>query len=194
MVPVVLLALVAYTVVGHSFEHRVDLMLPVDHWIPFWPWTLVIYYSMYLLFLTAAWFSDRETFVRGIAALLVLSALSFVSFAVLTSHYPRPDPATIESPLWRGMFEALFAADSPANTFPSLHVGCSTIAAMMLTRGRPRFRWFWLWAGAISLSTLTVKQHYVLDVVGGVALAVAVDHASLRVARFLRERDKDPDG
>jgi membrane-associated phospholipid phosphatase len=46
----------------------------------------------------------------------------------------------------------------------------------LLTLRMRRRRWggLWLvWGGLVALSTLTVKQHFIADVVGGIALATA---------------------
>jgi len=46
-------------------------------------------------------------------------------------------------------------------------------SAVLVYREQPkRFWWFLAWAVAIALSTLTTKQHYVVDVASGTVLAV----------------------
>ena len=82
-------------------------------------------------------------------------------------------PTTIPRPAARNpAFEALWLFDVPTNCFPSLHVALATIAAFFWPRQR---RMATIWAAGIALSTLTTKQHYAIDVVGGLIVsAVAI--------------------
>ncbi|MFN8607317.1 MAG: phosphatase PAP2 family protein [Vulcanimicrobiota bacterium] len=60
------------------------------------------------------------------------------------------------------------------NYFPSLHVTLAVSAALVLSRARGATHWpmVW-WAAAISLSTLLVHQHHLIDIAGGLLLALA---------------------
>jgi membrane-associated phospholipid phosphatase len=62
--------------------------------------------------------------------------------------------------------------DRPVNCVPSLHVANACVCALALQRegstwhyGAP------VWLALIMLSTLTTKQHFVIDVLAGVLLA-----------------------
>jgi membrane-associated phospholipid phosphatase len=53
-----------------------------------------------------------------------------------------------------------------------MHVASSYLAALSLsTRSRWLFGAWLVWATVIAISTVTAKQHYVVDVVAGLALA-----------------------
>ena len=68
--------------------------------------------------------------------------------------------------------ELAYESDIRYNCFPSLHVAQCFIAALVCHRvHRGVGAVAGAWAGLVALSTLFTKQHYVLDVVGGVALA-----------------------
>ncbi len=175
----VLSALIPYHWINEHAPPRFDLMTSLDRDIPFLPWTLPIYQSFYVLILAGAWVCEADEFLRTLGAVLTANFLAYLGFLTLTAHYPRPDPATIESAWLRFRFEEMFALDSPCNTFPSLHVTVTWLLTLRMIR-RP-FGGFWLaWGGAVVVSTLTVKQHFVIDVLGGLALAWGVNAWLLR--------------
>lgn len=177
-----------YSLVNGASPSAHDLAIPLDHAIPLLPWTLLFYMSLYPFLLTAAVVVEEERFRRGIAGLLLTAALSFVVFLVLPAAYPQPDPASIAPP-WRAAFAALHSIDGAANTFPSLHVGSTTTIVFMLRTHRYRVLWL-AWGAMIALSTLTVKQHFVVDVFGGVVVALA---ASLVVRWWFDRASPLPD-
>lgn len=163
-------ALAVYGYLNRTMPHRVDFYTSLDAAIPFMPWTIVVYMSMYLLFALASLTVNGRDFLKGMSALLVVCLISFLGFVLFTSHYPRPSPTVIEQPWLRTAFVWMFGFDQPGNTFPSLHVGTTATAALMLWN-KPG-RWIWaVWAVLICLSTVTVKQHYVADVAGGLLVA-----------------------
>ena len=62
--------------------------------------------------------------------------------------------------------------DRPVNCFPSHHISTATTTALAVWRQNSRWGIvFGALAALISISTLFVKQHFVIDVVGGLAIA-----------------------
>ncbi|MBI3724946.1 fatty acid desaturase [bacterium] len=170
-----------YRALNASLPHRVDLMSSLDRAIPFLPGTILVYLSFYGLMLAAAWRFPALEFRRLIVSVLVANAICYAGFALLTSHYPRPPLEEID-PLWRPFYENLRRSDGPGNTFPSTHVAVTCLLALRLARGRGSLLWL-VWGGLIDLSTLTVKQHFVADVAGGVVVALVAEAIA-----FPRER------
>jgi membrane-associated phospholipid phosphatase len=162
-----------YSGLGHCPWTR-PAYLPLtdlDLALPLLPWTLLIYLSDYLFILFVLLsLKKAEDFSSAFYRMIVGIILSFVIFLFYPTVYPRPLlPA---DPLWGETFLFLHFLDQPTNCFPSLHVSMTLIAAASM---RPLSRGWrslgWIWALAICLSTLTTKQHYVWDVLGGVAIA-----------------------
>jgi membrane-associated phospholipid phosphatase len=61
---------------------------------------------------------------------------------------------------------------APFNAFPSLHVAVSLICLLGIkTLKTKRFHYICIWVFLIILSTVFTKQHYFLDVFGGLGLA-----------------------
>lgn len=178
----VLLTLIPYHWINENTAPRFDLMTPLDDAVPFLPWTLPLYQSFYVLILAAAWVCEADEFLRTLLAVLAANFIAYLGFLTLTAHYPRPDPTGIESAWLRAGFEKMFGYDQPGNTFPSLHVTVTWLLTLRMVRRR--FGTFWLvWGSLVVLSTLTVKQHFVVDVVGGLAVAWGVNAWLLRDRR-----------
>jgi membrane-associated phospholipid phosphatase len=159
----------SYFWLNHTLPPRFDLLTPLDTAIPFLPWTYAVYTSYFALMVGAAWRLGVEEFSRLLGALLLANLVCYLGFILFTAHYPRPALESIPSP-WHAGFQWMYASDGAGNTFPSLHVAVSLLGALRLRHHRGGALWL-LWAGLISLSTLTVKQHFVVDVLGGAAVA-----------------------
>ncbi|MCA2982110.1 MAG: phosphatase PAP2 family protein [Myxococcaceae bacterium] len=153
---------------------RYDFGLPIDACIPFWPWTLLVYVSFYALFPLAAWWAPPGSFGRILMAVLTVNVCCWVGFVAFPAHVPRP-PLDGVSPAWlREGVAVMWRGDLPGNTLPSLHVATSLLVALRLREARGGPVWL-VWSAAIALSTLTVKQHVVADVLVGALLALVVN-------------------
>jgi membrane-associated phospholipid phosphatase len=152
----------------------VDLMTAIDRAIPFVPWTWWIYFPGYLfglIFAIAAMRDDR-VFYRSVAAIMLAQVFNSCIYLVLPSTFPRPvdwqaSGLTAEAIHW------FWTVDPPNNTFPSSHVALATLAALGLWRERNRWRLVpSLTALGIFLTVHTTKQHYWMDSLAGVGMAV----------------------
>ena len=66
----------------------------------------------------------------------------------------------------------VYAGDNQFNDFPSLHTSLSTILAIHWVRvNKPLGIVLSIWTALIVASTLFVKQHYIADMLFGLALA-----------------------
>ncbi len=138
--------------------------------IPFLPWTIWIYFSFFIFIGSTVFRVEQELFWRFnmSGTLAALIAWSFV--LLLPVSFDRPDPALIDSDLYRRIYTFVHEADPSHITFPSLHVAVTWICNFLLWN-RPGRAWRIVLGVAISLSTLFTKQHLISDVIGGIALA-----------------------
>jgi membrane-associated phospholipid phosphatase len=144
----------------------------IDSWIPFLEWTIWFYASEYLLVILAIWLavSDLER-SRAFYALILASTIGLVIFTLWPTAVAPQSPKSLglTGQLWRW----LYTVDTSANALPSLHAANTCIAAVCIYRLGRAWRFIApVWATSILVSTLTTKQHYVIDIVGGIALAV----------------------
>lgn len=150
---------------AHSLETGLDRAIPLVV-----PWVFVYVLAIPACVAPALLTTDRARFrtvCASYSAALILSALTFLVYPVTVPRPPLPGHG-----IGLGVLALTWRLDPPYNCFPSLHVGLDVLAAAGCS-GSPR-SWvmvLWVLAGLISISTVLVKQHYVLDVLGGLFLA-----------------------
>ena len=163
-------------------QSQFDLILDIDKEIPFIPEFVWVYHSLYFqIFLVMVFLVKEEhLFFKTFWACIFSSVLLLTFYLLLPSFYPRYqiDLANMSAQVVN--FTRML--DGANNTFPSGHVVFSwlmfiTMLKSKLTEGRLGLVFlFMLWASGISLSTLVIKQHYIVDVVSGCLLAFMVYH------------------
>ena len=188
------LLIAPFLVIGGLWLHELvqaqsEPLLMVDNAleraIPFLPWTIWIYFSFFLFIGSAVFRVDNDLFWRFVvsSSLAALIAWSFV--LLLPISFIRPDPALIDSELYRQIYTFVHEADPSHITFPSLHVAVTWICNFLLWN-QPGRSWRIALGIAISMSTLFTKQHLVSDVIGGVLLAWLCVWTSGKYATSLR--------
>ena len=153
--------------------HHYDLALPLDRAIPLVPWTIVIYFGCFVFWalhlMWLAWRNDAVT--RWFYTADFLSKLlCLVFFLLLPTVMHRPE---VEGTgFWSDAIRFLYQIDKPYNLFPSIHCMVSWLCWISVRQEKGWYRWFALAAAiAICISTLTTRQHVLLDVFGGIAAA-----------------------
>ncbi len=178
---------------GYTTGKGYDLIMGIDEAIPFIPWTWWIYFPLYLcgLLLAVGAFKSPSVFYRALFAMILSQVFITTCYFILPSTYPRPfhvmddttgtlilqaDALNAEvTGLMRDALIWFWELDPPNNTFPSAHVAISAITAITMWRERNRFRWL-LTATAVGvfITVHTAKQHYFVDAVAGLAVAILV--------------------
>jgi membrane-associated phospholipid phosphatase len=148
----------------------------VDLSVPFLPNTVWFYLSEYFFFIFVYLLCKRsENLNRYFYSFLTLQFISGLIFILWPTTYPRhlfPLPHDLNWITYQ-TFDILRTADTPANCCPSLHVSSVYLASFMyLEDDRKKFPVFFLWATIVAVSTLTTKQHYLIDLVLGLVLAM----------------------
>lgn len=163
-----------YQVVGDvvTAGHR-DLSTPLDRAIPFLPWTAWFYIPGYVLVFLIPILAMREwpVYIRAFKALVLTSLPTWTVHLLMPVAYPRP--AAPQGPsLAEAMMRLLWRFDPPHNTFPSLHVGLAwTVVLATWGYSRKAGLGAAFFATLMTLSVLTTKQHFLVDVAGGVVAA-----------------------
>ena len=153
-----------------------DIRLPIDAHIPFLPWTVLIYNGVYLWWLFIYWLiahRDRQEANHFFSALLLAKAISLLLFLFFPTSISRPELSG--SSLWDVSLCLVYKIDSPDNLFPSIHcvLGWTCWIGVRGKKDLPsalRVSSFML-AVMVCLSTLTIRQHVLLDVFAGILLS-----------------------
>jgi membrane-associated phospholipid phosphatase len=153
-------------------------MTALDEATPFLPFSVFVYVSDYALaFVAFMSLEKRESVRRFLWVFMSCVVVAGVIHWAFPTVYPRerfPIPDGADG-LSRLALTVLRFFDSPNSCLPSLHVATATGSALLVYRENPRRAlWFFGWALLVALSTLTAKQHYVVDVIGGWVLLVVV--------------------
>lgn len=142
--------------------------------IPFWPWTIVPYWSIDALygFAFLCCRTPREV-DRYALRLLTAQCLAVACFALFPLRFAFERPAA--DGVFGAMFDALTSFDQPYNQAPSLHIALLVLIWSQFAR-MPWPAWArWCvhgWAVLIGISVLTTWQHHFFDVPTGAALGL----------------------
>ena len=176
----------------HLFTPQLLPMTWIDENVPFLPYTVWIYLSEYLFFVMI-YLSCKSLMglTKYFYSFLTLQTLSVMIFWVWPTTYPRdlyPLPHDIGN-ITYSLFSQLRLTDTPANCCPSLHVSCVYLSAFIfIHQQKEKFPFFFAWATAIAFSTLTTKQHYILDVIFGLSLAILIHFIFHRLIHYHPKR------
>ncbi len=183
-------ALIAYFLLGYfgvgwlaiDPAYARSLATPLDAAIPFVLDSVVVYWSILPMGLLPIFAVREPSLFRRIALAyaiaITVSLAIFVAYPV-TSAGLRVDPASFADAGFAGwLLRLLYTLDPPLNLFPSLHLALATLAALAAWRvSRGLGAAALLWTACIAASVCTTKQHFAVDALAGVALAVLVQRA-----------------
>lgn len=153
-----------------------DLTLAMDEQIPFVPWTLSIYFGCYLFWIAnylIAARQERGKAVRFLSADIMAKLICLVCFVVLPTTNTRPE--VIGDSVWHMGMRFLYEIDAADNLFPSIHCLTSWFGWIAVRNNEKIPKGYRLgslvFALMVCISTLTTKQHVLVDVFAGVGLA-----------------------
>lgn len=195
--------LLGFTIVEHAGHRHYHLIHSViDDMIPFCEYFIIPYYLWFAFVAVGiCWFvffcKNRREYYQMASVL----AIGMTIFLVVSCVFPNMQdlrPTVFERQnIFTKMVEALYAADTPTNILPSIHVFNSLALFFALNSSEQLRRYRAVRAGAgilavlIILSTMFLKQHSVVDVSLGVLMAVTVQKFCEFIFQGERETYKD---
>ncbi len=180
-----LISALAFNIAGYLGINRLSssrglgysVAIPLDFQIPYIKYFSPFYSIVYLVPVVTFFIIWRNyELVRGAyRAFLGAAALCFVIYwwfpVEFTDRYLLSPPYDF----FENVVHFIYWIDRPFNCFPSLHVALVFISVQAIERFNARLvPWFFALATIITLSTLFIRQHYILDLVSGIALAYAM--------------------
>jgi len=174
-------------------SHVHTLATTFDEKIPFlagsiWMYLWVFPAAVSPIFVVKCPYLFRRTAI-SYGVTLTISFLFFAIFPV-TSGQLRVIPAMLDaSQPSHWAVSVLYSLDPPYNLFPSLHLSIATLAAFSVCKASKLYGIIlFISIGFVAVAVCTVKQHYLLDVLGGLALAALVNFV---IIRPYRPHDRD---
>ncbi len=160
----------------YFFQPQELPLLWPDKMIPLWADSVWIYISIYVMYgLTYFMMKDLLNLSKYLYASLFQVIISIGVFIMWPTTYPRhlyPLPTELNMAT-DFIFSLIRNLDTPASCCPSLHVSTAFLTSFVfLEEQKEKFPYFFIWAVIISFSTLSTKQHYFWDVLGGFVVAL----------------------
>lgn len=154
-----------------------NLALPLDKEIPFVSLFVFPYVYWYIFIIVGLIFllsKDRKEYLRALMAIYIGMCICFAFYYLYPVEISRPvvENNTIPNKL----VNIIYKNDRPFNCFPSIHV-LNTYIIMRFTKIKDNKYWFYytnIIGILIILSTLFIKQHFILDGVVAIILAEIV--------------------
>ena len=156
---------------------------PLDDFIPFNEWFIFPYASWFFLLagVTALlWWFDTASYDK--LCLMMFSGMTFclIIYMILPNGLDiRPTAESVgRSNIAMTLMQLIWKADSSVNVCPSIHCQSSACMAIAfagseLAKDRPALKALaFVWAALICASTVFTKQHSIIDVFCGLAVAL----------------------
>jgi len=165
--------------------------LAIDGAIPFEPATVWAYvWAFPAAAMPAFVVASRRLFRSAALAYGLAISISLLTFLLWpeTATALRPSPARLNlQHVSDWLIANIYAVDPPGNLFPSLHVSLTALSALVTWKANRLFGLVgFTGLAGVAISACTVKQHFLADVVAGLALAALI--ASLTISRSRHQR------
>lgn len=143
--------------------------------VPYLLWFIYIFATVIYFFLTS-----KTDFYKYCAYLFIGMTICLAIFTIWPNgHYLRENLNSLgRSNIFIDMLAKIYHIDTATNVFPSIHVFNSIGALIAIYKNEKLNKIRWIrWSGllltvSISMSTVFLKQHSIIDVFGGVALGL----------------------
>jgi len=172
---VLFLGQLLYIPINRFVKGGFELSIPLDSQIPLVPiWTIPYLLSLIWwagCFIWAALAMPSGLYRAWVASTISTMLIAYAFYILYPTYVVRP---VVGASGWQSdLLRQLYANDRAYNAFPSGHTYISLLILFYWWTWKPRLRWLWLAiALVILLSTLFTRQHYLIDLLGGLLWAV----------------------
>ena len=141
---------------------------------PLIPWTMLLYVSVYVLIVLPCFLLQKEQLKilkREMQLAIIISGCIFLLLPTKLG-FIRPDKLDYLDPV----FQLMYKMDQEYNLFPSLHITLSMLLILNLVKATGRYTriLFAFWMLGIMVSVITVHQHHLIDIIGGIILSILI--------------------
>ncbi len=184
---IILIVLALYFPVNRMAHGGVQLSLPIDKLIPLYPPAVVPYLLGDILFIAfPIWAAIRikpQEFEAYTVSILFATLVSYLAYLIFPTFVIRPHISSTD--VFSKALVIIYQTDKAYNAAPSGHTFYSVLSFAYLSRWKPKYKPIWILATLLILaSALLTKQHYVLDIVCGLALGIL----AFAVGRFYQTK------
>jgi membrane-associated phospholipid phosphatase len=168
----------SFLYIGYQLTNRYQFFEPhylplttIDQNIPFLAWTIYPYFALIAMMYAPIFYKDKSNFYKALTAITIGVLINYLIFLLYPTTFPRPPQPEGEllHDIW---YRWLISIDQPTNCFPSGHITSPFIAMHGLAKEHKKFRiLIYVIFSMASISILTTKQHYAVDLLGGLGTA-----------------------
>ena len=175
-----------YSLIQTSFDKKIPF---IEFFIvPYLLWFAFVAATVIYFFL-----KDRSDFYR----LFLFLVIGMTAFLIISTVYPNGQtlrPTTFaRDNIFVEMVKDLYKTDTPTNIFPSIHVYNTLGACIAIFKNDVLRKIKWVQivnftlSSSIILSTIFLKQHSILDMVGAFAIGIPAYWLAYRVLHFQKQ-------
>ncbi len=159
---------------------RHSVAIGIDSYIPLIPWWSLIYFGCYAswaVFYILACRDSLKTCYDFVCAEIIAKMLCLVIFVLYPTVMAQRSEivASLGDSFFDKVCALIYKFDKPYNLFPSVHCLASWMGFRGVCWRKTSPLWLKIFAGVLAifvfLSTLFTRQHYIIDIFGGVAVA-----------------------
>ncbi|GAA0814456.1 phosphatase PAP2 family protein [Clostridium tertium] len=173
-----------YVILGAIAEKGKNLGLFLDKEIPFVSMFIFPYIYWYIYIFIGLIFillKDRRKYIRALLAVYIGMFICYFIYYLFPVEIVRP--TVVNNNLPNKLVNIIYQNDRPFNCFPSIHV-LNTYIIMRYTNRKENKSWFYytqIVGILIILSTLFIKQHFILDGIAAMVLGEIVISISKKI-------------
>ncbi len=173
-----LLVMSSYFIINQLNYNReiYNFSISIDSLIPFISWMVYFYFLYFILILIPFFELDNKKVTLNYCIAIIISDLFFI---ILPTSIYRPETTNF-------LLNLLYKLDHSYNLFPSLHASLLTISFILLFKEKKYLSYKLLPLFLLSLiSTLLIKQHYIIDIISGILLGFIVMFISKKFEKVI---------
>lgn len=175
LLTIIALYIGVYRLVQTMNPAGINLAIGLDTFIPFIPEFAVIYllHIPMLVFVFAFYWNDYAAYRSMSLMLITVILISIMIYSAFQTEISRPIIASTD--FFTLLTNTIYKYDMPNNAFPSLHVSLTaTISTVIYEKNTTVGIILMFMTFLIILSTVFIKQHVFLDLIGGLMLAFVI--------------------
>ena len=179
-------------IMRNSYHYKIGFEF--EEAIPFLPWTVTIYLGCYIFWVVnyiIGCRQDRKEAFQFISADFFAKTICLLFFLLFPTTNIRPEVADANVFDW--FMQLVYRMDTPENLFPSIHCLTSWFCFIVVRKNKAIPKWYrvlsLIFTFLICISTLTTKQHVLIDVFAGLLLAEG-SYFLVRVTGFATAYEK----
>lgn len=146
--------------------------LPIDDKIPLIPIFIVPYLLHHIgVILTGILLWESKYISSFLLSLIISYIIAVIFWFFVPNGVHRP--LIPHNSFFTSLIRKLYTYDGDTNGFPSAHIFVTLLCGHYLSLGFPHFiPYIWAAISTVVLSVLFTKQHYIIDIAGGIAVYV----------------------